>query len=299
MFDVVVVGGGTAGCVLAARLSEDERRSICLLEAGPDYGALVDRRWPSEMLDASAMPFSHDWGTGGEDARSLGARVIGGSSAHNACMVVQGTPGDYDEWGPEWAYSVLAPHLDRARRELCTAPANTDHPPPFHQAFMLAAQEAGYPRLGSLDDPDKPVGVAPFPANVVDGVRWNAAFAYLDPARPRANLTVQGGVLVDRVMLERGKAVGVVLAGGRRIEAELVVLAAGAYFTPTILVRSGIGSESDLRRLGVAAEAVLPVGERLLGSSRHRHGLAALGAPSRRYRRPPRRKDRCFGRTAY
>ena len=113
MFDVVVVGGGTAGCVLAARLTEDERRTVCLLEAGPDYGALSDGHWPPEMLDASAMPFTHDWGTGGEDARSLGACVFGGSSAHNACMVVQGSPADYDEWGPEWEYSVLAPHLDR------------------------------------------------------------------------------------------------------------------------------------------------------------------------------------------
>jgi choline dehydrogenase len=280
VFDVVVVGGGTAGCVLAARLSEAEQRTVCLLEAGPDYGALVDRRWPPEMLDASALPFTHDWGTGGEDARSLGARVLGGSSAHNACMVVQGTPADYDEWGPEWAYSVLAPHLDRARMELCTAPANTDRPAPFHQAFMLAAQEAGYPLLDRLDDPDRPVGVAPFPANVVNGMRWNAAFAYLDPARPRANLTVEGGMLVDRVMIERGKAIGVILAGGRRIEAQLVVLAAGAYLTPTILVRSGIGPEPDLRRLGISAVAVLPVGERLLDH----HGTGMGWQPSERLR---------------
>jgi choline dehydrogenase len=264
MFDVVVVGGGTAGCVLAARLSEAERRTVCLLEAGPDYGARVDRRWPPDILDPTALQFSHDWGTGGEDARSLGARMLGGSSAHNACMVVQGTPADYDEWGREWAYSVLAPHLDRARSELCTAPANTDRPAPFHRAFMLAAQEAGFPLLDGLDDPDRPVGVAPFPANVVDGMRWNSAFAYLDPARPRPNLTVEGGMLVDRVTIERGKATGVILAGGRRIEAELVVLAAGAYLTPTILVRSGIGSEPDLRRLAVSAVSVLPVGEQLL-----------------------------------
>ena len=280
MFDVVVVGGGTAGCVLAARLSETEGRTVCLLEAGPDHGALADRRWPPELLDPTALQFSHDWGTGGEDARSLGARVLGGSSAHNACMVVQGTPADYDEWGPEWAYSVLAPHLDRARSELCTVPANTDRPAPFHRAFMLAAQEAGYPLLDRLDDPDEPVGVAPFPANIVDGVRWNAAFAYLDPARPRANLTVEGGALVDRVLIERGKAIGVILAGGRRIEAQLVVLAAGAYLTPAILVRSGIGPESDLRRLGVSAVSALPVGERLLDH----HGTGMGWHPAERLR---------------
>ena len=81
MFDVVVVGGGTAGCILAARLSEDEGRTVCLLEAGPDYGALADRRWPPEMLDPTALQFSHDWGTGGEDeSLAWGARVLGGSA---------------------------------------------------------------------------------------------------------------------------------------------------------------------------------------------------------------------------
>src|SRR5581483_739073 len=80
-FDVVVAGGGTAGCILAARLSEAPERTVCLLEAGPDYGPLADGRWPAEMLDAPAMPFTHDWGTGGEDERSLGARILGGSSA--------------------------------------------------------------------------------------------------------------------------------------------------------------------------------------------------------------------------
>ena len=214
-----------------------------MLEAGPDYGALADRRWPPEMLDPTALQFSHDWGTGGEDARSLGARVLGGSSAHNACMVVQGTPADYDEWGPEWAYSVFAPHLDRARSELCTAPANTDRPAPFHRAFMLAAQEAGYPLLDRSTIPIGRSAWRPSRPTSADGVRWNAAFAYLDPARARANLTVEGGALVDRVVIERGKASGVILAGGRRIEAQLVVLAAGAYLTPAILVRSGIGPE--------------------------------------------------------
>ena len=145
---------------------------------------------------------------------------------------------------------------------------------------MLAAQEAGYPLLDRLDDPDRPVGVAPFPANVADGVRWNAAFAYLDPARPRANLAVEGGALVDRVVIERGKAGGVVLADGRRIEAQVVVLAAGAYFTPAILVRSGIGPEADIRRLGVSAAALLPVGERLLDH----HGTGMGWHPSERLR---------------
>jgi choline dehydrogenase len=261
-FDVVVVGGGTAGCVLAARLAEDGSRRVCLLEAGPDYGPLAEGRWPAEILDARALCFTHDWGRGGEDDRSLGARVLGGSSAHNACVLVQGTPADYDEWGPEWRYEVFAPYLRRAETGLRGAPANTDRPSPFHIAVLEAAQAAGLPLLSDPNDPAQPVGVAPFPANVVDGTRWNAALAYLDPVRDR--LVVAGDALVDRVLLDGGRATGVVTADGRRFEADNVVLAAGAYFSPAILLRSGVGPEAELRRLGIEPAAALPVGETLL-----------------------------------
>jgi choline dehydrogenase len=263
-FDVVVVGGGTAGCVLAARLSENPDRSVCLLEAGPDYGPLSDGRWPTEMLDPRTLQFTHDWGVAGEDERSLGARIVGGSSSHNACMVVAGSPADYDEWGAAWAYDRFTPYLARARAELRTTSRNTDRPAPFHLAFLEAAQDVGYQLLENLDDPEQPVGVGPFPANVVDDTRWSTALAYLDPARERANLTIEGEVLVDRVLFEGMRAAGVVTGDGRRFEAETVILAAGAYFSPAILLRSGIGPEPELGRLGVPTLAALPVGDRLL-----------------------------------
>jgi choline dehydrogenase len=261
-FDVVLVGGGTAGCVLAARLTEDPDRRVCLIEAGPDYGPLAEGRWPPDMLDARILPSSHDWGTGGEDERSLGARIIGGSSAHNACCVLRGTPADYDAWGQAWAYADLEPYLERARTELRTAPANTSRPAPFHASFLEAAQELGFPFLPEPDDPSQPIGVAPFPANAIDGIRWNTALAYLDPARARPNLTILSDTLVDRVQLAAGRAIGV-LAGGERIDADTVVLAAGAYFTPTILLRSGVGPEGQLSVHGIPVAAALPVGERL------------------------------------
>jgi choline dehydrogenase-like flavoprotein len=262
-YDVVVVGGGTAGCILAARLSESLDRQVCLVEAGPDYGPLAEGRWPADLLDARDLARSHLWDAGGEDGRVLGGRVLGGSSSVNACMVVAGTAADYDEWGPGWSYADLRPFLDRARGELRTAPANTDEPTAYQRAFLAAAQAGGLPPVDP-DDPAEPVGVGPYPANVVDGRRWNAAFAYLDPARGRTNLSILGETLVDRVLFDGSRATGVAAADGTAIEADHVLLAAGAYFTPAMLLRSGIGPEAELRRLGIPVVQALPVGERLL-----------------------------------
>jgi choline dehydrogenase len=263
-FDVAVVGGGTAGCVLAARLSEDPGRSVCLIEAGPDYGARRSGAWPAGLLDPTTFCFTHDWGAGGEDDRSLGARVIGGCSTHNACMAVIGTPGDYDEWGEAWRYETFAPYLARAREALRVVPANTPEPAPLHVAFLEAAGDAGLPFLEDPDDPGRPIGRAPLPVNVVEGTRWNAAFAYLDAARERPNLSVRADTNVDRLALDGTRAQGVITATGERIVAGTVVLAAGAYFTPAILLRSGIGPEAELARHGIPVVEPLPVGEALL-----------------------------------
>jgi choline dehydrogenase len=263
-FDVAVVGGGTAGCVLAARLTEDGERRVCLVEAGPDYGHRSQARWPGDLLDPRSFTFTHDWGTGGEDERSLGARVIGGCSVHNACMALSGTAADYDEWGEEWSYERFAPHLDRARGMLRVATANTPDPAPFHAAFLEAAGELGLPFLEDPDDLAHPTGVARLPANVVDGLRWSTPLAYLDEARSRPNLTVVAETLVDRVEFAGTRAVAAITAAGERIAADTVVLAAGAYFTPAILLRSGIGPEQELARHGIPVVDALPVGEVLL-----------------------------------
>ena len=263
-YDVLIVGGGTAGCVLAHRLSATPARTVCLTEAGPDYGRFAEGRWPEELLNPESLVFTHDWGTGGEDDRSLGARVIGGCSTHNACLLLEGARSDYDEWGPDWSYTTIAPCLERARDTLGAARANTERPAPLHAALVAAAQLAGFPLLADLDSATDPVGVGTPRANVRGGVRWNTAFAYLDPVRARANLTVLGEALVDRVLLSGTRAVGVLLADGRRLEASTVVLSAGAYFTPMVLLRSGIGPENELRRHGISVAAALPVGERLL-----------------------------------
>jgi choline dehydrogenase len=227
-FDVLVIGGGSAGCVVAARLSENGRR-VCLVEAGPDYGAYAEGLWPEDILDARQLAFSHSWETDREDRSQLRARIIGGCSAHNACVVLQGEPADYDEWGHGWSYSAIESCLRRAERELRVRRIRDEELSPWHRAFAAAA----------------PADAVLHPVNAVGTVRWNAAFAYLDPARRRENLTILGDTLVDRVLLHGDRAVGAATSAGE-LRAPTVVLAAGAYGSPGILLRSGIGPERGL-----------------------------------------------------
>jgi choline dehydrogenase-like flavoprotein len=224
-FEVVIAGGGTAGCVLAARLSEDPERRVCLVEAGPDYGRYDGGRWPADLLDGRAVALSHSWETDREDRSQLRARVIGGCSAHNACAVIAGTEADYDEWGPGWTYADLAPYLERAERELRTRRFLPAEVSPWHRAFAEAAGEGAFVH----------------PANAVGSVRWNTGFAYLDAARDRPNLTILAETLADRVDPDRQ----VLHTDRGELAAETIVLAAGAYGSPGILLRSGIGPASS------------------------------------------------------
>jgi choline dehydrogenase-like flavoprotein len=224
-YDVVVVGGGTAGCVLAGRLSEDPDRTVCLVEAGPDYGPYEDGRWPADILDSRWLALdSHCWERADEDDRSqLRARILGGCSSHNACVLLRGTDADYDEWGPGWTAAELAPYLDRAEQTFRTHTLAAEDLSPWHAAFAEAAGDDAILH----------------PVNTVGDVRWSAAFAWLDPARGRPNLTIQPDTLVDCVLLGANRATGVATSAGD-IEGNTVVLAASAYGTPGVLLRTGI-----------------------------------------------------------
>jgi choline dehydrogenase len=230
-----VLGAGAAGCVLAARLSEDPDRRVCLIEAGPDYGPYAEGRWPEDIRDARSLALeSHTWETALDDRSQLRARIVGGCSAHNACAVLRGAPADYDEWGSGWTAADLEPYLERGERALRTRTVGEDELSPWHRAWMKAGGE----------------DALAYPINAVGVVRWNAAFAYLDPARDRPNLTIRADTLVDRIDPEMGS----VTTDRGELSADLIVLAAGSYGSPAILLRSGIGP-------GLAHD--LPVGEGL------------------------------------
>lgn len=239
-FDLLVLGGGAAGCALAGRLSDEPDRTVCLVEAGPDYGHLSEGRWPADILDPRWLALeSHLWKRDDEEDRSQArARILGGCSAHNACVLLEGARSDYD-WGEEWSYELFAPYLRRAYETLRGHVLADEELTPWHRAFRDA---------GGAESIVHPV-------NIVGGVRWHTGFAYVDPARRRDNLTILADTLVDRVLFEEGRAVGA-LAGGRELRADVVVVSASAYGSPAILLRSGIGPEGEL--------ADLPVGEGLV-----------------------------------
>jgi choline dehydrogenase len=282
-FDVLVLGGGTAGCVVASRLSEERGRSVCLVEAGPDYGPFgpgAEAAWPADMFDGRMPADSHDWSDG--ESTLSAARIIGGCSSHNACAIMRGAPEDYDEWrGAGWSADRIAPYLDRAQAVLAPEFAGDETMNPWFAAVCEAATDLGLPVHDDLYAPGVTEGVGRMRLNLRGKVRWNAAFAYLDPARARPNLTVLAETLVDRVLLDGGRATGAAVIGpdgAAELRAPLVVLAAGAYGSPAVLLRSGVGPEGELTRHDIAVEAPLPVGERL----EDQFGIAVRFAPTER-----------------
>jgi choline dehydrogenase-like flavoprotein len=255
MVDVLVVGGGSAGCALAGRLTDRPGRAVLLLEAGP-LGSLPELRDVTSFA-ATAPRHPRNWAypaqlRPGNSHIVPRGKGLGGSSAINGAIWTRVTPTDADGWGvPGWTYADLLPHYVRAEHDHdFDGPGHGDHGPvpvvrpagdrrhPAVDRFLAAASRLGFP-----DEPDKnsggPPGAGPVPANSRDGVRIDAATAYLAGDRP--GLTVRGLAPVARVLLDRDRACGVVLRSGEVIEAGEIVLCAGAVATPQVLLASGIG----------------------------------------------------------
>lgn len=282
--DVLIVGGGSAGAVLAARLSENPERRVVLLEAGPDYGPT---QFPDALLDANRIAdLDHDWGYTSRGGRlspeiaTLRGKVMGGSSAVNAGAALRARALDFARWAEngldDWSFADVLPYFRdlentptgeeefHGRSGLMPVRQLTDSElTPAHRGFIDAAVARGYKRIADFNGTEQD-GVGPFAVNVLDGIRQNTALVYLTAAvRARPNLTVHGAVTVDRVLFHGGSATGVVTADGTVYDADEVILSAGTYGSAAILLRSGIGPAGELASLGIEPLADLPVGQHL------------------------------------
>ena len=260
--DYVVVGGGSSGAVVAARLAE-AGCDVLLLEAGPDYGPQGDPSWPAELVDARMLALSHDWGYTGGDGRWTfeRARVIGGCSSHNGCIAAVGHTSDYDAWGlPGWSAADVAPIFDTVIERLRVRAYADDEAVPYHRECLAVARDLGWTIASDLCDLTATTSFGLETVNVVGDTRWNAAFAYLDPVRGLANLRILDRTLVDRIEPTAGQTLVYAVRDGAPlvVTAGTLVLSAGTYGTPSILQRSGIGDPDRLRSAGIDATLELP-----------------------------------------
>ncbi len=263
MNDVVIVGGGSAGCILASRLSEDASRKVLLLESGPVFSS-----FPESLLDPNRMDETYDWGTvSARDSIPLRrGKVLGGGSAVNAAVAIRARPADFNRWKRAgidgWSLAEIQQAYERILVPVVQPPLESLTP--GCQGFIASATENGFALIADFNGADAQ-GVGPHPRNVVGGVRVNAAMAYLtEPVRARPNLKIRGETRVVEVLLDRQRATGVRLADGRIERAGEVILAAGVYGSPEILLRSGIGPAADLKAIGISAIVDVPVGRRLM-----------------------------------
>src|SRR5215831_14255087 len=290
-YDDIIVGAGSSGAVVAARLSEDHNRSVLLLEAGPDYRTIEET--PHDLLRTMSSIADHDWGwiawaTPRREIAFPRGKVTGGCSAVNASVAIRGAPADFEEWAAlgngEWSFAKVLPFYRRLEHDADFGgdvngkggPIWIERPKrsiwhPTVSAFYALCREMGFGDSPDFNDPES-TGVGPCALNVRDGIRISTAIGYLASARNSLNLTIRDGCLARRVIVENGRAVGVeVEAGGetQQVYGQRITLSAGAVASPAILMRSGIGPRAELERHGICTLVDAPgVGANLIDHPR-------------------------------
>jgi len=277
-FDYVVVGGGSAGCAVAARLAEDTAVRVCLVEAGGDGRSfLID----TPVLLAVTVPRRlHNWAFETEPQPGLGGRrgyqprgkALGGSSAINAMIYMRGHPGDYDDWAaagnPGWSWRDVLPFFLRAENNERGADeyhgtggplnvADVRSPNPVSLAFVEAGVEAGHARNADFNGTNQS-GVGLYQVTQKNGRRWSAARAYVDAAAARGNLSVRTGTHALRLRLDGKACVGVETTRGTLRARRETILSGGTFGSPQLLMHSGIGPGEELARNGIALRHELP-----------------------------------------